>query len=160
MSVKRALCWAVGIPIGAGAAALVVGHAVTHTKRADAVDYARQHLSVTIVSSTLPVNGVLLHVVTAGPETGPPVVLLHGHPDFQENHSFDAFFGTYPVAANPPGSLPSGHGVTRRPSTDSRRRFSCSTPTRRTRSGSTACSRTPATRTTSTPPSNERGTAA
>src|SRR5262249_35287969 len=25
---------------------------------------------------------------------------------FQENHSFDAYFGTYPVAANPPGQPP------------------------------------------------------
>jgi len=40
---------------------------------------------------------------------------------FQENHSFDAFFGTYPVAANPPGqpafhprpNTPSVNGLTR-----------------------------------------------
>src|SRR5215813_7744599 len=34
---------------------------------------------------------------------------------FQENHSFDAFFGTYPVAANPPGQ-PAFHA---RPNTPS-----------------------------------------
>lgn len=27
-------------------------------------------------------NGIDLHVVTAGPESGPPVILLHGFPDF------------------------------------------------------------------------------
>jgi hypothetical protein len=82
MAGKRALAWAIGIPFCAGAAVLVVGHAVTRTKRADAVEHARQHLPVAIASTTLPVNGVLLHEVAAGPATGPPVVLLHGHPDF------------------------------------------------------------------------------
>jgi pimeloyl-ACP methyl ester carboxylesterase len=27
-------------------------------------------------------NGVKLHVVTAGPKNGPPVILLHGFPEF------------------------------------------------------------------------------
>ncbi|HSP07779.1 MAG TPA: alpha/beta hydrolase, partial [Acidobacteriota bacterium] len=31
---------------------------------------------------TLPVNGISLHVVEAGPEDGSPVFLLHGFPDF------------------------------------------------------------------------------
>lgn len=31
---------------------------------------------------TIPVNGISLHVVEAGPETGRPVFLLHGFPDF------------------------------------------------------------------------------
>src|SRR3954453_13360940 len=29
-----------------------------------------------------PTNGVRLHVVEAGPEGGPPVILLHGFPEF------------------------------------------------------------------------------
>ena len=41
---------------------------------------------------------------------------------FQENHSFDAFFGTYPVAANPPGQprVPgtARHAVGQRPHAD------------------------------------------
>lgn len=28
------------------------------------------------------INGITLHVVTAGPKNGPPVILLHGFPDF------------------------------------------------------------------------------
>jgi len=31
---------------------------------------------------TLPINGVTLHVVLAGPPDGQPVVLLHGFPEF------------------------------------------------------------------------------
>jgi pimeloyl-ACP methyl ester carboxylesterase len=30
----------------------------------------------------LPVNGITLHVVAAGPKDGPPVILLHGFPEF------------------------------------------------------------------------------
>jgi pimeloyl-ACP methyl ester carboxylesterase len=35
-----------------------------------------------LVSRTVATNGIHLHVVTAGPETGPLVLLLHGFPEF------------------------------------------------------------------------------
>ena len=39
-------------------------------------------LSVEATSRMVQVNGVELHVVEAGPEDGPLVILLHGFPDF------------------------------------------------------------------------------
>ena len=78
---------------------------------------------------------------------------------FQENVSFDHYFGTYPYATNPPGEpsfraapgTPSVNGLTR-PS------LTAQHEPRATRSGSTAPSRSPATRITTTRPSSRRST--
>jgi pimeloyl-ACP methyl ester carboxylesterase len=35
-----------------------------------------------LVHRIIPTNGIRLHVVDAGPEDGPPVILLHGFPEF------------------------------------------------------------------------------
>ncbi|WP_394338922.1 alpha/beta fold hydrolase [Haloplanus aerogenes] len=43
-------------------------------------------------STTVETNGVRLHVVRLGPDDGPPVVLLHGFPEF--------WYGWLPVARN------------------------------------------------------------
>ncbi len=48
----------------------------------DAVAAAEQELGIHLESRRVPVGGVTLHVVTAGPENGEPVVLLHGFPEF------------------------------------------------------------------------------
>ncbi len=45
-------------------------------------DTLRSHLPVATTSARRPVNGVALHVVEAGPEAGPLVILLHGFPEF------------------------------------------------------------------------------
>ena len=39
-------------------------------------------MSVELEHSTIPVNGIRLHVVTAGPQDGKPIFLLHGFPEF------------------------------------------------------------------------------
>ncbi len=48
----------------------------------DAVDLVRGRLGVPLESSRIATNGIELHVVQAGPADGPPVVLLHGFPEF------------------------------------------------------------------------------
>ena len=56
-------------------------------------------LAALLVSGTLPVPAYA--VTPAGPETATPIkhlVIL-----FQENISFDHYFGTYPNATNPQG---------------------------------------------------------
>lgn len=79
---------------------------------------------------------------------------------FQENTSFDSYFGVYPVALNPPGEpafeprpgTPSVNGLTET--------LLPTTRTPRTRSGSGASTATPAIRTTTMRPSREPATAA
>jgi len=48
----------------------------------DVVAETAKRLGVALESRTVVGNGVLLHVVEAGPKDGPPVVLLHGYPEF------------------------------------------------------------------------------
>jgi pimeloyl-ACP methyl ester carboxylesterase len=63
---------------------LVVGNALTGASDIDEVAYARDRLQLDtpVESSLIETNGIRLHVVAAGPSSGPPVFLLHGHPDF------------------------------------------------------------------------------
>ena len=48
----------------------------------DVVAEARTSLGIPLESSLIETNGIRLHVVQAGPVDGPPVVLLHGFPEF------------------------------------------------------------------------------
>src|SRR3990172_5332790 len=48
----------------------------------DAVAEGQRAIGVPLESSRVETNGIRLHVVRAGPEDGPPVVLLHGFPEF------------------------------------------------------------------------------
>ena len=48
----------------------------------DEVAYATEKTGVSFESQKVNVDGVQLHVVLAGPEDGPPVILLHGFPQF------------------------------------------------------------------------------
>jgi pimeloyl-ACP methyl ester carboxylesterase len=48
----------------------------------DIVGITRQRDGVDLESTMIPTNGIRLHVVQAGPKDGPPVLLLHGYPEF------------------------------------------------------------------------------
>jgi pimeloyl-ACP methyl ester carboxylesterase len=48
----------------------------------DAVAKAEAELKIDLDSSMVPVGDIRLHVVQAGPADGPPLVLLHGYPEF------------------------------------------------------------------------------
>lgn len=48
----------------------------------DAVTAAEQELGIDLESRRIDLGAITLHVVLAGPTDGPPVVLLHGYPEF------------------------------------------------------------------------------
>jgi len=48
----------------------------------DVVAQAREALGIPLESGFFETNGIRLHVVQAGPPDGPPVLLLHGFPEF------------------------------------------------------------------------------
>lgn len=48
----------------------------------DVVARAEAELGIELESSMVPANGIRLHVIQAGPADGPPVILLHGYPEF------------------------------------------------------------------------------
>lgn len=48
----------------------------------DIVARAESEIGIDLESSMIPVDGIRLHVIQAGPADGPPVVLLHGYPEF------------------------------------------------------------------------------
>jgi epoxide hydrolase 4 len=64
------------------AAAIGVGHWSGNQPRLDAVSVAQRDLGVLLDSHSVDVGDVALHVVEAGPAGGPPVLLLHGFPEF------------------------------------------------------------------------------
>lgn len=64
------------------AAVVVVGHWSGNQPTRDAVAAAQAELGIDLESRRVDVGDVTLHVVFAGPEDGPPVVLLHGFPEF------------------------------------------------------------------------------
>ncbi len=67
----------------AGLVALIaVGYWSGKNPPLDEVAAARKALGVELRSSMVSTNGIALHVVEAGPADGPPVVLLHGYPEF------------------------------------------------------------------------------
>ncbi|MEM7411603.1 MAG: alpha/beta hydrolase, partial [Myxococcota bacterium] len=64
------------------AAVLVLGHVSGNQPERDAVEAARAELGIELERQQVDVGDVSLHVVFAGPAEGPPVVLLHGFPEF------------------------------------------------------------------------------
>jgi len=60
----------------------IVGHLSGNQPERDSVAAARQELGIELESRRVDVGEVTLHVVLAGPVDGPPVVLLHGFPEF------------------------------------------------------------------------------
>jgi pimeloyl-ACP methyl ester carboxylesterase len=70
------------VGLGLGAALVVIGHRSGNQPRLDAVEVARRELGIPLEASRVDVGDVSLHVVQAGPADGPPVLLLHGFPEF------------------------------------------------------------------------------
>ena len=70
--------------LGLGALALlvVIGHRSGHQPPRDAVEAAQRELGIPLEAQRVKVGEVELFVVQAGPAGGPPVVLLHGFPEF------------------------------------------------------------------------------
>lgn len=63
-------------------AVVVLGQLSGNQPRLDAVAVAEQVTGLELESEMVNVGKVNLHVVQAGPRDGPPVVLLHGFPEF------------------------------------------------------------------------------
>jgi pimeloyl-ACP methyl ester carboxylesterase len=61
---------------------LWLGHRSGNQPPRDAVAVAQRELGIELATSRVDVGDVTLHVVSAGPEGGPPVLLLHGFPEF------------------------------------------------------------------------------
>jgi pimeloyl-ACP methyl ester carboxylesterase len=61
---------------------VVLGHWSGSQPRLDAVAVAQRETGVAFEASRVDVGDVSLHVVQAGPADGPPIVLLHGFPEF------------------------------------------------------------------------------
>jgi pimeloyl-ACP methyl ester carboxylesterase len=64
------------------AVSIFLGHYSGNEPRLDAVAAARQATGLALESKTVDAGQINLHVVEAGPKDGPPVVLLHGFPEF------------------------------------------------------------------------------
>lgn len=63
-------------------ALLLLGHFSGSEPRLDAVAAAEHATGLTLETGTIDVGEVRLHVVQVGPQGGPPIVLLHGFPEF------------------------------------------------------------------------------
>jgi pimeloyl-ACP methyl ester carboxylesterase len=61
---------------------LWLGYASGSQPRRDAVAAAEKELGIDLESRRVDLGDVTLHVVMAGPANGPPVILLHGFPEF------------------------------------------------------------------------------
>jgi pimeloyl-ACP methyl ester carboxylesterase len=70
------------IVLGVLALLVAIGHCSGSQPRLDAVAVAQSDLGVLLESRMVDVGAVSLHVVSAGPAGGPPVLLLHGFPEF------------------------------------------------------------------------------
>jgi len=61
---------------------IFLGHVSGNQPRRDAVAAAKKELGIELESRRVDLGNVTLHVVLAGPADGPPVILLHGFPEF------------------------------------------------------------------------------
>jgi pimeloyl-ACP methyl ester carboxylesterase len=71
-----------GIALAVVAGLIAIGHCSGNQPRLDAVDVVRRELGIEVDARKIDVGDVELFVVSAGPPNGPPVVLLHGFPEF------------------------------------------------------------------------------
>lgn len=78
MKLRRVLAFFLGLAVFLA----WMGHRSGDQPRLDAVAAARAELGLPLESARIDVGEVSLHVVQAGPEGGPLVVLLHGFPEF------------------------------------------------------------------------------
>jgi pimeloyl-ACP methyl ester carboxylesterase len=78
---RRLLLWAVPVAVLV-AGALAAAYWSGRQEPIDVVAETERRLGVDLESHMVPGSGILLHVVLAGPKDGPPVVLLHGFPEF------------------------------------------------------------------------------
>jgi pimeloyl-ACP methyl ester carboxylesterase len=78
MKLRRVFAIATGIVAGL----VVLGHCSGNQPRLDAVGAARSELGIELDARKVDVGDVSLFVVSAGPPDGPPIVLLHGFPEF------------------------------------------------------------------------------
>ena len=72
----------VGPPLLCALVALAAACSSAPDPAVDAVAAAEARLGIELDETWVETNGVRLHVVSAGPPAGPPVVLLHGIPEF------------------------------------------------------------------------------
>ncbi len=82
LMLKRAALWTLGIVVGLVVVLAPVASLSGRQERIDIVAAAERRLGVELDSQLIATNGIRLHVVQAGPKDGPPVVLLHGYPEF------------------------------------------------------------------------------
>jgi pimeloyl-ACP methyl ester carboxylesterase len=78
MKLRRPLFLTLGLAV----LLVAIGHRSGDQPRRDAVAAARAEHGIAFESSRVDVGEVSLHVVQAGPADGPPVLLLHGFPEF------------------------------------------------------------------------------
>lgn len=82
MARMRRVRWAAGVLAGVVALVLAAGYWSGRQPDLDVVAAGQKALGIELRSAMVPTNGIRLHVVDAGPTNGPPVVLLHGYPEF------------------------------------------------------------------------------
>ncbi len=80
--VKRAARWLLVVVVGALGALVLAARFSGRQAPIDVVAVTQARDGVPLESAMVATNGVRLHVVSAGPRDGPPVVLLHGYPEF------------------------------------------------------------------------------
>ncbi len=78
----RYLPWTLAIFVGLLVAVLGIGLLSGRHDPIDVVGATARRDGIELDSQLIPTNGIRLHVVQAGPKDGPPVVLLHGYPEF------------------------------------------------------------------------------
>jgi pimeloyl-ACP methyl ester carboxylesterase len=81
-AILRYAGWAVVLVAIACGAIVVVAQLSGRQKPLGVVSATARRHGVELRSGLIDTNGTRLHVVQAGPEDGPPVILLHGYPEF------------------------------------------------------------------------------
>jgi pimeloyl-ACP methyl ester carboxylesterase len=80
--VLKGVLWTLAILAGLCAVLGITASLSGREQPIDVVAATESRLGIELDSQLIPTNGIRLHVVQAGPKDGPPVVLLHGYPEF------------------------------------------------------------------------------